>query len=234
MNMIFRQVFDSVSSTYTYLLADFETKEALLIDPVLENVDRDLKMIHELHLKLICTLDTHIHADHITAAGKIRELTRCKTGIGAGAHLKCADFSLRDGEIFKLGGLEIKAIATPGHTNSCTSYFCEDRVFTGDALLIRGCGRTDFQEGSAETLYHSVVEKLFKLPPQTLVYPAHDYKGLMNSSIAEEIEFNPRLGGGKTKAEFVSIMRNLKLDPPKKISEAVPANQGCGKPTSPL
>ncbi|MBN8554973.1 MAG: MBL fold metallo-hydrolase [Deltaproteobacteria bacterium] len=232
--MIFRQLFDSASSTFTYLLADPKTKETLLIDPVLENVDRDLKVINELNLKLICSLDTHIHADHITGAAKLRELTQCKTGIGAGAHLKCADFSLKDGEIFKLGSLEIKAIATPGHTNSCTSYFCSDRVFTGDALLIRGCGRTDFQEGSAETLYASVTQKLFKLPGTTLVFPAHDYKGMMNSSIAEEMEFNPRLGGGKTKEEFVSIMSQLKLDPPKKISEAVPANRGCGRLTSPL
>jgi sulfur dioxygenase len=227
--MIFRQLFDADSSTYTYLLACSQTKEACIIDPVLEKVDRDLKLIQELHLKLRFILETHIHADHITGAATLREATGAKVALSAAANVTCADQKLQDGEILKVGNLKIKVIATPGHTDSCTSYFCHDRVFTGDALMIRGCGRTDFQEGSSEKLFESVRKKLFTLPPETLVFPAHDYKGVLASSIAEEMEFNPRLGISNTKEEFVSIMRDLKLEPPKKIAESVPANLKCGK-----
>ena len=234
--MIFHQLFEHESSTYTYLLGDEKTREAVLIDPVLETVERDLKLIDELGLKLIYVLDTHVHADHVTAAGTIRERMHgaVKTAVSSAAGVACMDVGLKDGQTLKFGEHEIRVIATPGHTDSCLSYYIPAAgdtgfVFTGDALLIRGTGRTDFQQGSSEVLFESVTGKLFMLPRATRVFPAHDYRGHSSSTIAEEIAHNPRLGAGKTKSEFVKTMSELKLTQPKKIHEALPANLACGK-----
>ncbi len=226
---IFFQLFEHESSTYTYLIADPVTKEAALIDPVIETVDRDLKLVEELGLKLKYILDTHVHADHITAAGEIRKRTGAKAAVGAAAHVDCVDISLRDGEELQLGTKKIKALSTPGHTDACTSFLFEGRVFTGDALLIRGTGRTDFQQGSSEKLYESVHKKLFTLPDETKVYPGHDYRGQTVSSIELEKKYNPRIGLKNSKADFIKTMSELKLANPKKIHESVPANLACGK-----
>ncbi len=233
-NLVFHQLFEHESSTYTYLLADPRSKEAVLIDPVLETVDRDLKLIDELGLDLVLVLDTHVHADHITGAGTIRKRLggRVKTAVGAGAKLSCVDILLVDGQQLRFGENVITALATPGHTDSCTSYYLPTRtggmVFTGDALLIRGTGRTDFQQGSTDVLYDSVTKKLFTLPEGTAVYPGHDYRGLTVSTIATEKKLNPRLGGGRSKEEFKKVMSELKLAYPKKIAQALPANLECG------
>lgn len=227
--MLFHQLFDAESSTYTYLLADPVSKEAIIIDPVIDQMERDLKLITELELKLKFICDTHVHADHITAADALRERTGAKTCISTHAHLKCADVSLKEGDHVKFGPYELKVFETPGHTPCSLSYALSDRVFTGDTLLIRGCGRTDFQNGSSEMLYQSVREKLFQLPEDTIVYPAHDYKGHTSSTIGEERRLNPRLKDGMTVLDFANIMKNLGLPAPKKINEAVPANLSCGK-----
>ncbi len=231
--MIFYQLFEAESSTYTYLLGDPNTKQAIIIDPVLETVERDLQLIRELDLRLVYIFDTHVHADHITGAGLLREKTGAKTAVSAGARVDCADIALQDGDEISFGTFKITALATPGHTDSCMAFVCGDRVFTGDALLVRGTGRTDFQQGSSERLYQSVQQKLFTLPPQTKVYPAHDYKGQTSSTIGLEKKWNPRVGGGKTQAEFVKIMSELKLADPKKIGIALPANLGCGRVKGP-
>ncbi len=226
--IIFYQLFEANSSTYTYIIADRHSKEAAVIDPVLDTVDRDLKLIDELGLQLLYIFDTHIHADHITGAGEIRKRTKAKTVVSKNADVACIDISVEEGQEFLLGNKRIQVIATPGHTDTCVSYFFEGMVFTGDALLIRGCGRTDFQQGSSAKLYESVHEKLFKLPEDTIVYPAHDYRGQTASTIGLEKKFNPRLGASKNKEEFIKIMSELKLENPKKIHEAVPANLACG------
>lgn len=227
--MIFRQLFEQETGTYTYLIADPETREAALVDPVVETLERDLQLLKELGLTLRYCLETHIHADHITATGKIRELTKCKGVVPVNASAECADIFLGDGEVLQVGSVEIRAIATPGHTDSHNAYLVNgDRVLTGDSLLIRGCGRTDFQSGSTTDLYHSVTQKLFTLPAATLVYPGHDYKGFTVSTIAEEKQHNPRFSA-QTEASFITLMANLNLPNPKKIMEAVPANQRCGK-----
>lgn len=226
---IFFQLFEPESSTYTYIIADKKSKEAAIIDPVISTVDRDLKLISELDLRLMYVLDTHVHADHITAAGEIRQRTNAKTAVSQSAGVQCIDIPLEDGQELTLGDKKVTVIATPGHTNTCMSYYFDGMVFTGDALLIRGTGRTDFQQGSAEKLYESVHEKLFKLPDDTKVYPGHDYRGQTVSTIELEKKFNPRLGGGKTKDEFKKIMSELKLENPKKIHEALPANMACGQ-----
>jgi sulfur dioxygenase len=226
---IFYQLFEAESSTYTYLIADKQTKEAAIIDPVLETVDRDLKLIEEAGLKLKYVLDTHVHADHITGAGKIREKTKAQTALSRQSGVDCVDILLKQGDELELGQKKIKVLETPGHTNTCLSYLFEDMVFTGDALLIRGTGRTDFQQGSSDKLYDSIHEKIFILPPETKVYPGHDYRGQTSSTVELEKKFNPRLGMGRTKAEFVKIMSELKLANPKKIHEAVPANMACGR-----
>ncbi|MCP5468641.1 MAG: MBL fold metallo-hydrolase [Deltaproteobacteria bacterium] len=226
--LFFRQLFDYDTWTYSYLIADPETREAALIDPVKEQVSRDLNLIKELNLQLKYIIETHVHADHITGAEDIRQATGAKSIVGFGAHVACADKQVKDGEEIDLGSFKIKALSTPGHTDGCMSYVVSGRVFTGDALLIRGTGRTDFQQGSPGALYHSIIEKLFPLPDDTLVYPAHDYHGLTVSTIGEEKKYNPRVGGQKSEAEFVEIMANLKLAMPKKIQIAVPANMACG------
>jgi len=227
--MIFRQLFDLESSTYTYLLADAITGEAVVIDPVLEQNQRDSRLIKELGLKLLYILETHIHADHITGADLLRAETGAKTAVAKTSGVECADRYLEDGDEILFGSHRLRVIATPGHTNSCLSYYGEGRVFTGDAVLIRGCGRTDFQEGSSEKLFNSVRSKIFSLPEETLIFPAHDYKGVLHSSVREEKKFNPRLNESIGLDVFKGIMSALKLDPPKKIQVAVPANRRCGK-----
>ncbi|NEQ36517.1 MAG: MBL fold metallo-hydrolase [Okeania sp. SIO3I5] len=227
--MLLRQLFDRESSTYTYLIADLSTKEAVLVDPVLEQVERDFQLIKELGLILRYCLETHIHADHVTGTGKLRELTGCEGILPKNAKVDCADRFIRDGEVLKIGEVDIQAILTLGHTDSHMSYLVNNiSVLTGDSLLIRGCGRTDFQNGDAGTLYDYITQKLFTLPNATLVYPGHDYKGKTVSTIEEEKQFNPRFAG-HNRASFIELMNNLNLPNPKKIAEAVPANQGCGQ-----
>ncbi|RKG60285.1 MBL fold metallo-hydrolase [Corallococcus sp. CA054B] len=224
--MIFRQLFDSESSTYTYLLGDESTRQAVLIDPVLEQVDRDLKLVGELGLTLTHVLDTHVHADHVTASGVLRERTQAMVvgGVGGAA---CANLQVRHGDEVRVGRLVFQVLATPGHTDDSVSYLLGDRVFTGDALLVRGNGRTDFQNGNAGQLYDSLTRVLFRLPDETLVYPAHDYHGHMVTSIGEEKRHNPRVAG-KSREEFIEVMNNLHLPRPRKIDLAVPANRACG------
>ncbi len=227
-NLIFRQLQDPESHTYTYILGDSEAKEAVLIDSVSEQTARDLQLIGELGLKLQLILETHVHADHITGAWKLKQKTGAQISLSKLSSVTMADRLLDDGENLRIGQLFIKAISTPGHTKSCMSFLWNGKVFTGDTLLIRAAGRCDFQEGSAEQLYDSITNKLFALPESTLVYPAHDYRGFTCSSIREEKLFNQRIGGGKSKKEFVAIMNNLKLAYPEKMDVAVPANLRCG------
>jgi sulfur dioxygenase len=231
--MIFRQLVEPQSSTYTYLIACEETCEAVLIDPVVETVDRDLALIAELGLTLRYTLETHIHADHVTGAARLRRETGSRAAVPEKSGAAHADVSLREGEPIHVGTLAIEPLYTPGHTDDHHAYLirCGDgaRVFTGDALMIDGCGRTDFQNGDPAMLYRSVHEKIFTLPPDTLVYPGHDYQQRRVSTVAQERDRNPRLGGGKTVDEFVAIMNSLDLPRPKKMDIAVPANRVCGE-----
>ena len=224
--MIFRQLFDADTSTYTYLLADEDTHEAVLIDAVDTQVERDLRLIDELGLWLTHALETHVHADHITASGQLRERTGCDIGVSAHGHVDCADLQLQEGDVIRFGNHELRVIETPGHTDSCLTYHCEGMLFTGDSLMIRLCGRTDFQQGDAGRLYDSVTGKLFTLPDDTLVYPGHDYRGHTRSTIGEEKQFNSRLT--QPRDAFIRTMADLNLPMPKRIDEAVPANQKCG------
>lgn len=226
--MIFRQLFEPMSSTYTYLLGDEHTGEAILIDPVISSMERDRAELHRLGLKLAWTLDTHIHADHITAALELKRATGSRIAAPAFDRLPCADAGVEEGKPFTVAGISLQPLHTPGHTDGHFAYLLGDRIFTGDALLIEGCGRTDFQNGDADALYRSVTEKLFSLPDETLVYPAHDYKERFVSSIAQEKQRNPRLGKGKTLEEFREIMANLNLPYPTFIDYAVPGNRQCG------
>ncbi|MET0411254.1 MAG: MBL fold metallo-hydrolase [Polyangiaceae bacterium] len=228
--MLFRQLFDQDSGTYTYLLADEASRKALIIDPVFEQIERDSTLISELELDLVWVLDTHVHADHVTAQGLLRERFRAKTVLSERSGAVCADRLVKHGDRIELGDLELEVRETPGHTNGCLSYVDEAArlAFSGDALLIRGCGRTDFQQGDAAALYRSVHEQLFTLPDDTLVYPAHDYKGRTVTSIGEEKRLNPRLGQRNSLDEFARIMRELQLPQPRKIEIAVPANLRCG------
>ncbi len=232
--MIFRQLYDSTSSTYTYLLADDSSREALLIDPVFEQFQRDLAMVRELGLNLKLVADTHAHADHITAAWLLKQKTGCLIAISADAGAENMDLPLHHGESFGVKGVTLEARSTPGHTNGCMSFVLTDRsrVFTGDALLIRGCGRSDFQQGNASRLFHSITEQLFTLPDACAVLPAHDYNGRTQSTIGEEKAFNARVGGEANENDFVRYMNAMQLPHPKKIDEAVPNNLRCGKPES--
>jgi sulfur dioxygenase len=226
--MIFRQLFEPLSSTCTYLLGCEATGQALLIDPVVNSIDRDLAELQRLGLTLACTLDTHLHADHITGALHLKERTGCRIAAPAMERLPCADIGIVEGVPLPVGSLAIQALHTPGHTDSHFAYLLGERVFTGDALLIDGCGRTDFQNGSAAELYRSVHDKLFVLPDEQLVYPGHDYQGRRVSSIGQEKGRNPRLGQGRTLAEFEQIMTGLNLPYPKFIDHALPGNRRCG------
>lgn len=226
--MIFRQLFDSESSTYTYLIGDEATRQTVLIDPVLEQVDRDLKLVGELELTLTHVFDTHVHADHVTGSGLLRERTGCQV-VGGEGGASCANGHVKHGDEVRVGGLVFRVLATPGHTDDSVSYLLGDRVFTGDALLVRGNGRTDFQNGNASQLHDSITRVLFSLPDATLVYPGHDYKGHTVTTIAEEKRHNPRLTG-RTREEFVHLMEHLNLPKPRKIDIAVPANRACGLP----
>ena len=226
--MIFRQLFEPVSSTYTYLLGCESTGKALLIDPVVNAIDHDLQVLQALGLQLAYTLDTHIHADHITAALQLKQRVGSKIAAPAIDRLPCVDLGIVEGKPFQLGGIAIDPLHTPGHTDGHFAYRCADRLFSGDALLIDGCGRTDFQNGDAATLYHSVTTKLFTLGDEVLVYPAHDYQQRRVSSIGQEKSRNPRLGHGRTLEEFKAIMAGLDLPYPKFIDHAVPGNRRCG------
>uniref|UniRef100_A0A1B6FJV1 Persulfide dioxygenase ETHE1, mitochondrial n=1 Tax=Cuerna arida TaxID=1464854 RepID=A0A1B6FJV1_9HEMI len=227
-DFFFRQLFDTESSTYTYLLADVTSKIAVLIDPVIEHAERDAKLINELGFNLKYAMNTHMHADHITGSGLLKKMIPgCKSLISrcSGA---MADVYVDACDVVQFGSHCLSVRSTPGHTNGCVTYVCENQglVFTGDTLLIRGCGRTDFQEGDAATLYNSVHTQIFTLPDNFKIYPAHDYKGLTCSTVLEEKTYNPRLT--KPKAEFIKLMNNLNLPYPKKIDIAVPANKVCG------
>ena len=226
--MIFRQLFEPLSSTYTYLLGCEDTGQALLIDPVIVAIERDLEEVDRLGLKLAWTLDTHIHADHITAALELKQKVGSKIAAPAFDRLGCTDANIEEGRPFVLGSLGLEPLHTPGHTGGHFAYRLADRVFTGDALLIEGCGRTDFQGGDAEALYRSVTQKLFSLPEDTLVYPAHDYQDHRVSTIVQEKKRNPRLGQDKSLEAFRRIMADLKLPYPKFIDYAVPGNRQCG------
>lgn len=225
--MIFKQLFDDATWTYTYLVADSVSKEALLIDPVNTHIERYLSLIEELGLSLKYSLETHVHADHITASGLLRKHLGAQTGVSGLCGAETADLQLKDNDVLTLGAEKIKVIATPGHTGGSISFLWRDKVFTGDSLLIGGCGRTDFQAGDTAILYKSITERLFTLADETVVYPGHDYNGRWISSIGQEKLTNPRLAG-KSLTEFTEIMDNLNLPMPKLIDQAVPANRYCG------
>ena len=225
--MLVRQLFDAQTFTFTYIVADNFGSDAIIIDPVDSKVEQYMKLLKELNLKLKYVFDTHVHADHITAAGKLRELTDCITLLGAGTNAKCVSKVVKDGEKIQVGSLEFTVLETPGHTQDSYCLYTPKMVFTGDTLFVRGTGRTDFQAGNPVDQYNSIVNKLFSLPEETLVYPGHDYNGNTRSSIWEEKNFNPRLAG-KSVTEFKEIMDNLNLPNPKLMDVAVPANLACG------
>ncbi|MGH8446358.1 MAG: MBL fold metallo-hydrolase, partial [Solimonas sp.] len=231
--MLFRQFFEPQSSTYTYLLASAAGREALIIDPVKEQVPHYLQAIDELNLRLVRAIDTHTHADHITGLGDLRDATACITIMGAYTKAECVSQRIGDGERLDVDGITLQALYTPGHTDESFSFVLDPAaprvVFTGDVLLIRGTGRTDFQRGDPHRSWDSIVNRLFRLPDETLVYPAHDYKGWTVSSIGEEKRHNPRIAG-RSEAEYVEIMRGLKLADPGLMDIAVPANLACGQP----
>ncbi|WP_428609636.1 MBL fold metallo-hydrolase [Sedimenticola sp.] len=226
--MQMRQLFDKESSTYSYLLWDKQTLDAVIIDPVLEQVERDIRLIEELGLNLRYSLETHIHADHITGAAQLRDRFDCHVAVHENARAACADVWLKQGDHILFGDNVLKVLHTPGHTATDICYLAADRVFTGDTLLVRGSGRTDFQSGDAGQAYDSVIDKLFVLPDKIRVYPAHDYNGMTTSTIGEEKRLNPRLGGNQTREGYIRIMEGMKLEKPQKIDVAVAGNQRCG------
>jgi glyoxylase-like metal-dependent hydrolase (beta-lactamase superfamily II)/rhodanese-related sulfurtransferase len=230
--VIFRQLFDPQSSTYTYLLADAGTREAVLIDPVFEQARRDIALIDELGLKLAWTLETHVHADHVTGAWLLREKLKSRIALSGASGAEGADKYLKSGDQVSFGKQYVEARPTPGHTSGCITYVLDDRsmAFTGDALFIRGCGRTDFQQGDARALYRSVRSEIFSLPDRCLIYPGHDYRGLTVTSVGEEKLYNPRLAESIGENDFVGYMTHLGLPHPKQMDVAVPANLKCGKP----
>ncbi|HEY3253725.1 MAG TPA: MBL fold metallo-hydrolase [Polyangiaceae bacterium] len=225
--MLFRQFFERESSTYTYLIAPRAGGEALLIDPVKTELSKYLQLLADLDLRLVFAIDTHVHADHVTGLGDLRTATSCATLMGAQSRAECVSRKISDGERLEVGGLELRALYTPGHTDDSYSFVMNDRVFTGDTLLIRGTGRTDFQNGDSAAQYESLFGKLLQLPEQTLVYPAHDYKGWTVSTIGEERAHNPRLQV-RSKQEYIELMQGLRLPNPKQMDVAVPANLACG------
>lgn len=224
---MFKQMFDAESSTLTYLIVDDLSREAILIDPVASHIDDYITLINTHNYQLKYSVETHVHADHITASGQLREKLAAKTGVSKLCGAATADLQLNDGDAIYFGTQQIKVIATPGHTAGSVSFLWNDRIFTGDALLINGCGRTDFQSGDAVALFDSITNKIFSLPDETLIYPGHDYNGHRVSCVAQEKTINPRLAG-KSKDEFVKLMLNLNLPKPKLIDTAVPANRMCG------
>lgn len=226
--MIFRQLFEPLSSTYTYLLGCEVTRQAVLIDPVMPMWERDLAEVRAMNLKLAYTLDTHIHADHITSALRLKREAGCRIANAALDRLPCTDVGIEEGKPFEVGQLKLEPLHTPGHTDNHFAFLCAERLFTGDALLIDGCGRTDFQNGDPETLYRAVHDKLFALPDETLVYPAHDYHDRRVSSIGQERQRNPRLGSGRSMSEFIAVMNTLELPYPKFIDHALAGNRRCG------
>jgi glyoxylase-like metal-dependent hydrolase (beta-lactamase superfamily II) len=227
--MLFRQLFEAESCTYTYLLASRPGGEALLIDPVQSKSALYLQLVEELGLRLVIAVDTHTHADHITALGELRGATGCITLMGEHTRAECVSARFRDGETIGFDGVRLRALYTPGHTDESFSLLGADRVFTGDVLLIRGTGRTDFQNGDPLQSYDSIFDKLLRLPDETLVYPAHDYRGMTVSTIAEERAHNPRLQV-KSAAEYAALMNGLNLPNPRLMDVAVPANLRCGRP----
>lgn len=231
--MLFRQFFDVTSGTYTYLLASAAGREAVLIDPVKEQTEQYILAIQQLNLRLVKAIDTHTHADHITGLGDLRELTGCVTLMGEFTKAECVSAHVKDGDLLDIDGVKLKALYTPGHTNESFSFVLDPdtprAVFTGDVLLIRGSGRTDFQNGDPGASWDSITQKLFALPDHTTVYPAHDYKGWTASSIGEERRYNPRVAN-KTRDEYIKIMNSLNLPNPKMMDVAVPANLVCGRP----
>lgn len=230
--MIFRQLFDSESSTYTYLIGARAGGEALLIDPVQELTRTYVRLVEQLGLRLVVAVDTHTHADHVTALGSLRDETGCATMMGEYSGAECVSAKFRDGETIPLEGIGVTAMYTPGHTDDSFSFVMSDRVFTGDCLLIRGSGRTDFQQGDPRKSWDSIVNRLFSLPDETLVYPGHDYKGWTVSSIAEEKHYNPRLAG-RSEDEYVETMNGLNLPDPRMMDIAIPANLACGRQKNP-
>lgn len=230
--MIFRQLFDPVSSTYTYLLGDEETHEAIIIDPVFDQVRRDMALLAELGLKLVASLDTHVHADHVTGAWLLANRLGSRIALSEHGGAQGVDLPLAPGRSVSFGKRHVEARATPGHTDGCMTFVLDDRsmAFTGDALLVRGCGRTDFQQGSADRLYRSVHDEIFTLPDACILYPGHDYAGNTCSSVGEEKRFNPRLGATISVEDFRVYMENLGLPHPRMIDVAVPANLRCGRP----
>lgn len=231
--MLFRQLIEADSSTYTYLIGCEQTRKAVLIDPVLDTVERDLQALKTLDLELMATLETHVHADHLTGARRLKQRTGCAIACPGMLKLPCTDIGVQEGQPLEVGSVSLHPLFTPGHTDHHHAYLIDTPVqlllFTGDALLIDACGRTDFQSGDAGQLYNSIHNKLFSMPDETLVYPGHDYSGRFVSSIAQEKARNPRLGGGKSRDEFVALMDGLQLPYPRKIDFAVPGNEACGE-----
>ncbi|VAW54815.1 MBL-fold metallo-hydrolase superfamily [hydrothermal vent metagenome] len=226
--MKIEQLFDPATSTYSYLLWDKKTKQAALIDSVKEQVSRDIKFIKQLGLDLKYTMETHIHADHVTGSGQLRDEFDSQAAVHKNSQSECADILLTESDTLTLGNETITVLHTPGHTDTDISFHIDGAVFTGDALLINGCGRTDFQSGDSKTLYHSITEILFNLNDETIVYPGHDYNGFTASTIGHEKIFNHRLGNNRSEAQFITIMDSLILDPPARIDIAVPGNLQCG------
>ncbi len=228
--MLFRQLWDPDSFTYTYLLADDDSSRAVVVDPVREQVARDVQLLRELGLQLVYALETHVHADHVTGGGALRKLLGCRLVVGARSGVRTADLQVAEGDTIRFGRHALEVRETPGHTAGCVTYVSHEAgmAFTGDALLIRGCGRTDFQQGDPRALYDSVRGKILSLPGVTRVYPAHDYRGHTVTTVTEERRFNPRLGDARTLDDFVAIMRSLQLAYPKRMDEAVPANMASG------
>ena len=226
--MIFKQVFDQKSSTYTYLIASAKGREAVIIDPVIDNVENYIKLLHELDLKLVKVIDTHIHADHVTGASKLKQATNCSTLMGEHTPADAVEIKIKDEEIIKIDQIEIKAMYTPGHTSDSYSFLMDKYLFSGDTLLINGTGRTDFQNGSSKDAYNSLFNKLLKLPDDTLLYPGHDYNGKLSSTIGKEKEHNPRLQVEYVD-QYIEIMSNLNLSKPQMIDQNISRNLKLGK-----
>jgi len=231
-SLLFRQLFDGDTGSFTYLLADVPSRQGVIIDTVFEQHDRDLALINELGIELVASIDTHAHADHVTGSWLMHEASGCAIGLAAAAHAENVSLPLAHGDRLTFGGRWLEVRATPGHTDSCLSFVLDDQslAFSGDALLVRGCGRCDFQQGNAHSLYRSITEQIFSLPDSCLLYPGHDYTGRSVTSVAEEKAFNARLGGDASERDFVGHMENMKLPHPHKIAEALPGNMRSGKP----